>query len=158
MQGGRFMHLPHCHTFSFFIKSKSLFPIRMPSADASSEQVNQLLRTCCQTLDDKKAVGLKVLDVRGKSNLTDYLIIASGTSDPHLRALGGALQRQLKDDGVPIVGAENDLKSGWVVVDAFDVMIHIFTPQMRDLYRLELLWKDAESVDISGWISEPEKA
>lgn len=130
----------------------------MPSADAAPEPVTRLLRTCCQTLDDKKAVDLRVLDVRGKSNLTDYLVIASGTSDPHLRALGGALQRQLKDDGVPIVGAENDLKSGWVVVDAFDVMIHIFTPQMRELYRLEQLWKDADQVDISSWIAAPEKA
>lgn len=126
----------------------------MSSADVSSEPVIRLLQTCCQTLDDKKAVDLKVLDVRGKSNLTDFLVIATGTSDPHLRALGSALQRQLKNDGTPIVGAENDMKSGWVVVDAFDVMVHLFTPEMRDLYRLELLWKDAEIVDISKWISE----
>lgn len=125
----------------------------MSSADASTSPVFKLLRTCCEVLDDKKAIALKVLDVRGKSNLTDFLVIASGNSDPHLRALGSALQRQLKDDHVPIVGAENDMKSGWVVVDAFDVMIHIFTPQMRELYRLEQLWKDAEEVDISGWIT-----
>lgn len=130
----------------------------MSSVNASSESVTRLLQTCCQTLDDKKAVDLKVLDVRGKSSLTDFLVIASGTSDPHLRALGNALQRQLKDDGVPIVGTEDDLKSGWVVVDAFEVMVHLFTPQMRDLYRLELLWKDADSVDVSNWISAPEKA
>lgn len=130
----------------------------MSSVDASPESVIRLLQTCCQTLDDKKAADLKVLDVRGKSSLTDYLVIATGTSDPHLRALGGSLQRQLKDDGVPIVGTEDDLKSGWVVVDAFEVMVHIFTPQMRDLYRLELLWKDAQSVDISNWISVPEEA
>lgn len=125
----------------------------MSSADATSSLEHNLLRICCQTLDDKKAVDLKVLDVRGKSSLTDYLVIATGTSDPHLRALGGALQREFKNTGTPIIGAENDMKSGWLVVDAFDVMVHIFTPQMRELYRLEYLWKDAEVVDVSAWLT-----
>lgn len=106
-----------------------------------------LMALCCEALDDKKAINLKILDVREVSTITDFLIIASGNSQPHLKALRSAVERSLKDSQAGIVGAESGEDSGWQVVDAFDFMVHIFTPEMRENYRLEQLWNDAPTVD-----------
>ncbi|GHB90538.1 ribosome silencing factor [Cerasicoccus arenae] len=106
-----------------------------------------LMAICCEALDDKKALDLKILDVRGVSTVTDYLIIASGNSQPHLKALRGSVERALKNAKAHIIGAESGEASGWQVVDAFDFMVHLFTPEMRENYRLEQLWKDATIIE-----------
>ncbi len=101
-----------------------------------------------RTLDDKKAEDLRVLDVRAQSSLTDYLVLATGTSGPHLRALRTELEKALDGANVPIVGVESTEGSGWTVFDAFEVMVHVFTAETRSKYRLEMLWKDAVDVPI----------
>lgn len=108
-----------------------------------------LMALCCEALDDKKAIDLRILDVRKISSVTDYLIIASGNSQPHLKALRSAAERALKDAKAHIVGAESGESSGWQVVDAFDFMVHLFTPEMRSNYRLEQLWKDAGEIKVA---------
>ena len=105
-----------------------------------------VVRKCWQALDDKKAENLKVLDVRGKSPITNYFIIATATSEPHLRALANELDKTLKDLGVKSIGRESNPGSGWVVVDAFDFMAHLFLPEQRGMYGIEALWKDAEEL------------
>jgi ribosome-associated protein len=119
----------------------------MTSPEANGE-LFPFITACCRALDDKKAIDMRVLDVRGKSTVTDYLILASGTSEPHLRALRGVLEQTIKEQKVPLVGIDENPTSGWLVVDAFDVMIHLFLPQQRSEYQLELLWKDAKDVNI----------
>ena len=106
----------------------------------------EVVEKCRTALDDKKADDTKVLDVRGKSPITNYFIIATANSEPHLRALAGELERTLKDLGVKSVGRDYNTSSGWVVVDAFDFMAHIFLPEQRGLYGIESLWKDAEEI------------
>ena len=106
----------------------------------------EVVEKCHTALDDKKADDIKVLDVRGKSPITNYFIIATANSEPHLRALAGELERTLKDLGVKSVGRDYNTSSGWVVVDAFDFMAHIFLPEQRGLYGIESLWKDAEEI------------
>lgn len=106
-----------------------------------------VLKKCHKVLDDKKAEDLKVLDVRGKSPITNYFIIASATSAPHLKALAGELEKTLKELGIQSVGRDFNTSSGWVVVDAFDFMAHIFLPEQRGLYGIESLWKDAEEIN-----------
>lgn len=106
----------------------------------------EVVEKCRTALDDKKADDIKVLDVRGKSPITNYFVIATANSEPHLRALAGELERTLKDLGVKSVGRDYNTSSGWVVVDAFDFMAHIFLPEQRGLYGMESLWKDAEEV------------
>ena len=106
----------------------------------------EVVEKCRTALDDKKADDIKVLDVRGKSPITNYFVIATANSEPHLRALAGELERTLKDLGVKSVGRDYNTSSGWVVVDAFDFMAHIFLPEQRGLYGIESLWKDAEEV------------
>jgi ribosome-associated protein len=106
------------------------------------------LKACCQALYDKKAEAITVLYMGEKSSLADFFVIATGTSDPHLRALIGGVATTLKDMHVPVVGTDRSSDSGWMVIDAYDFLVHVFTEEMRDHYNLEGLWKDAERIEI----------
>lgn len=117
-----------------------------------------LVRLCSRALDDKKAIDLRVLDVSEQSSITDFLIVASATSEPHLRALRVELEKVIDASHTRIVGMETAQESGWLVVDAFDVMIHLFLPEVRERYRLENLWKDAREVPLASVLHEPAAA
>ncbi len=117
----------------------------MPNSDADSRR---LLQHCCQALDDKKAVEMRVLDVSGQSSITNYLIIATATSAPHLKALRQAIKDTLEEEHAPLAGVEYSHDSGWLVVDAFEIMVHLFLPEQRDHFSLEALWKDARDLDV----------
>jgi len=109
----------------------------------------ELVKLCCRALDDKKAGDLRVLDVSAQSSITDYLILATATSEPHLRSMRVELEKVLDAAKTRIVGIETAQDSGWTVVDAFDVMVHLFLPDRRNHYGLENLWKDAADVQVS---------
>ncbi len=119
----------------------------MPDEEINEEILEQV-RTCCRALDDKKADDLVVLDLRERSSITDYFIIASGKSSPHLRALQNNLREILKKRNIEVLGTDSNTDSGWVVVDAFDFMVHLFNPEMREYYSLENLWKDSPRVAV----------
>jgi ribosome-associated protein len=114
-----------------------------------------LVKLCCGMLDDKKAEDVRVLDVSAQSSITDYLVLATGTSETHLRALRVELEKVLDAAQTHIVGIEMAHESGWTVVDAFDVMVHLFTPDNRSKYRLENLWKDAVEVSVAKLLAVP---
>lgn len=115
---------------------------------AKIDDINlEIVKKCWKILDDKKAEDLKVLDVRGKSSITNYLIIATATSDPHLNALSNELEKTLKENGFTNVGREYTPGSGWVVVGGFEFMAHIFLTEQRGMYGLEALWKDADLIE-----------
>ncbi|MFA5262283.1 MAG: ribosome silencing factor [Opitutaceae bacterium] len=116
------------------------------------------LKLVCRALDDKKAEDLRVLDVSAHSSITDFLVLATGTSEPHLRALRVELEKVLDAAKVHIVGMDAAQASGWMVVDAFDVMVHFFTPEKRKFYRLETLWKDAIEVSVPRLLDAPTKS
>ena len=115
----------------------------------------ELVKLCCRALDEKKAVDLRVLDVSEQSSITDYLVLATGSSEPHLRALRVELEKAIDASKTHIVGMEISQDSGWIVVDAFDVMIHIFSPDTRERYGLENLWKDAVEVSVPKLLAAP---
>ena len=117
-----------------------------------------LVKLCCRVLDDKKAGELAVLDVSAQSSITDYLILATATSEPHLRALRIELEKALDAGEVHLVGMEIAQNSGWTVIDAFDVMIHLFLSEARERYGLERLWRDATDVPLSKVLSRPRKS
>ncbi len=109
----------------------------------------ELVQLCCRVLDDKKAGDLTVLDVSAQSSITDYLVLATATSEPHLRALRVELEKALDANHVRLVGMETAQESGWLVIDAFDVMIHLFLAATRERYGLERLWRDASEVPLA---------
>lgn len=109
----------------------------------------KLLKLIVQALADKKAEDLRVLDVSGLSSITDYLVLATGNSEPHLRALRIEVERVLDEQQARVLGVDTTRGSGWTVVDVFELMVHLFTPENRDKYRMELLWKDATELALT---------
>jgi ribosome-associated protein len=120
---------------------------------SKKNDVLKIVQTCCRALDEKKAGDLTVLDVSAQSSITDYLILATATSEPHLRALRVELEKALDADDVHLVGIEAKQESGWLVIDAFDVMVHLFLPEKRELYGLERLWRDAPEVPKAKYLA-----
>jgi len=116
-----------------------------------------LVKLCCRALEEKKAEDLRVMDVSEQSSITDFLVLATGTSSPHLRALRIEVEKSLDSAKAPIVGMEIPQDSGWMVIDAFDVMVHLFTTEQRERYALENLWKDATEVSVSKLLAVPKK-
>jgi ribosome-associated protein len=128
---------------------------RAPKADAKAAAPKapaypRLLAQVVRALDAKKAEDVQVLHVGELSSITDYLIVGTATSDPHLRALRVELEKVIDAEGAKILGIDTSKGSGWTVVDAFDVMVHLFTPENREKYRLELLWRDARTVPVAA--------
>jgi ribosome-associated protein len=109
----------------------------------------ELARLCCRALDEKKAGDLRVIDVTDLSSITNYLVIATATSEPHVRALRVELEKALDTAKARIIGTDTASESGWAVMDAFDVMVHIFTPEKRARYKLEHLWRDGDDVSVT---------
>ena len=107
------------------------------------------IKLCAEALEAKKASEIQVLDVSGKSSITDYLVVASGMAEPHLKALRNDLEKTCKDNGINVIGADRETTTGWLVFDAFDFMIHLFTDEQRAFYGLETLWKDAVPVELA---------
>jgi ribosome-associated protein len=107
----------------------------------------KLALLCRELADDKKAENIVVLDVRKVSSVTDYFVLASGTSDPHLRAIVDEITDTLREDhDLTPNGKDGSVHAAWVVLDYFDVMVHIMRSDVRERYDLEGLWNDAARV------------
>jgi ribosome-associated protein len=107
----------------------------------------KLALLCRELADNKKAEDIVILDVRDLSTVTDYFVIASGTSEPHLRAILDEITDKLREDhGLRPRAVDGTLPAAWVVLDYFDVIIHIMRGDVRERYDLETLWGDAPRV------------
>ena len=107
----------------------------------------QLAQACAKAADEVKAENLHVWDMRGVSNLTDFMVVCSGTSMPQLRGiLRDVAGKVLEEHGVKPVHSEGKPDTKWVVLDYIDVMVHVMDPELREFYGLEELWKDAKEV------------
>lgn len=106
---------------------------------------DELLKWVLQALDDLKAREVVVIDVRGKTSVTDYMVVASGTSDRHIHALADAVVGKVAEHKIKPLGVEGEHSKDWVLVDLGDVIVHLMLPETRDFYQLEKLWQmDAE--------------
>lgn len=106
----------------------------------------QQIKKCCDSLKEKKAEAILVLDLKGISSVADYFVIATGNSAPQLRAMRDGVVSGLKDRGVIVSCVDAEPQSGWIVIDVFDIIVHLFLPEQRDYYSLEALWRDAKIV------------
>ncbi len=107
----------------------------------------KLALLCREFADNKKAEDIVILDVRKISSVTDYFVIASGTSEPHLRAIVEEITGKLRDtDGLRPRATDGTVHGSWVVLDFFDVIVHVMRQDVRDRYDLEGLWGDAKHV------------
>ncbi|CAG1022211.1 Ribosomal silencing factor RsfS [Methylococcales bacterium] len=104
-------------------------------------QSNELLTLVLAALDDGKGNDIKVIDVREKTNITDYMVIASGTSDRHVVSLADRVVDRVKENQLTPIGVEGQNTGEWVLVDLGDAIIHVMKPQTREFYQLEKLWQ-----------------
>lgn len=114
----------------------------------------ELAREAARYLDQKKAQDVKVLQIKEISTLGDYFVVASGSSTTQVRAMADEVEFQLKQKEVTPKSVEGYQSGGWVVLDYYDVIIHLFCEDRRQFYSLERLWNDAPQVDISDITSE----
>ena len=111
----------------------------------------ELAKTCAQLAADKKAEGIVVLDLREISTFTDFFVICSGTSEPHLKAIAGEIETRLREDlGARPAAIDGFPTSQWIVLDYLQVIVHVFHQEKRDFYSLEDLWSDAPRLTIAG--------
>ena len=113
----------------------------MPSpAGMSREDPSHALSTVLESLEDSKAENIIPIDIRGKSSLGDHMVVASGWSHRHVAAVAEHLIKALKDGGFGNARVEGLNSADWVLIDAGDVIVHIFRPEVRDFYNLEKMW------------------
>ncbi|MHB1360977.1 MAG: ribosome silencing factor [Thermoleophilia bacterium] len=96
---------------------------------------------------DKKAAGIVILNMKDVVSYTDYFLICSGRSERQTRAIADGIRSKLKEQGIPALRIEGEARGDWVLLDYLSVVVHIFTPESRDFYRLEVLWKEAPRVE-----------
>ena len=101
---------------------------------------DKLVELVLAALNDLKVRDIQVLDVRGKTTITDFMVIASGTSNRHLRSLAEAVVEKAKQAGHAPMGVEGESVGEWVLVDLLDVVVHVMQPKTRAFYNLEKLW------------------
>ena len=107
----------------------------------------KLALLCRELADNKKAEDIAILDVRELSSVTDYFVIASGTSEPHLRAIVDEITDKLRSDHqLRPKAIDGTLQAAWIVLDYFDVIVHVMRTDVRERYDLETLWGDAKRV------------
>ncbi len=104
------------------------------------DQTGELLAVTLAALEDMKAVDVRVIDVRELTSITDIMVIASGTSTRHLKAIADNVALEAKNFGVQALGVEGDKGAEWILVDLGDVVVHVMMPEIRDFYALEKLW------------------
>jgi ribosome-associated protein len=112
-------------------------PAEVMSTARASED---LLKRILAWLDEAKAEEIVTIDLKSKSSIGDFMIIASGRSDRHVGAIADMLQRSLKDEGHGRVRAEGMPQCDWVLIDTGDIIVHVFQPEVRDFYNLEKMW------------------
>jgi len=110
-----------------------------PATSADSKR--PMIKIVLESLDDAKAQNTVAIDMTGKSPLSDHMVVTSGRSQRHVGALADQLSKSLKDNGYAKPRIEGLPHCDWVLVDAGDVIVHIFRPEVRDFYNIEKMWQ-----------------
>ena len=107
-------------------------------------------RRAASILVDNKAFDVRLLDLREVTDMTDFFIVASGTSDTHVRSSAGHVMETLKREGITVFSVEGMETGRWVLLDYVDFVVHVFHPTLRSFYQLERLWGDAPAVAVTA--------
>ena len=113
----------------------------LPNAD-------QILDLITSSLNADKAKNILTIPLQGKSSMADYMVIASGTSSRQVASMAEHIEFNLKRAGVSLLGLEGMRQADWVLLDANDVIVHLFRPEVRDFYRLERMWMNASDEEV----------
>lgn len=107
---------------------------------AERKKAAAMLALVMKSLDDDKAEDIISIDLAGKTPIADYMVVASGRSSRHVAAVADHLLRRLKEEGYGLAQVEGMQQGDWVLIDAGDVVVHVFRPEVREFYRLEKMW------------------
>ncbi|MFM9939429.1 MAG: ribosome silencing factor [Hyphomicrobiaceae bacterium] len=105
------------------------------------------MRDVTAWLDEAKAESIVTIDLRGKSSMGDFMVIASGRSDRHVGAVADQISKKLKERGETRVRVEGQPQCDWVLIDTGDIIVHLFRPEVREFYNLEKMWSPDRSAD-----------
>ena len=106
------------------------------------KEINQLKKQVEKLLSDNKALEIKSIDLKNKTSIADFMIIASGTSSRHIQSLAESVLEKLKESGIGNCRLEGRESNDWKLIDANDIIIHIFHPEKRKFYDLERMWSE----------------
>ena len=118
--------------------------------------IEDLLTVISSALTDMNGKDIVQLDVRGLSNVTDYMVIATGTSNRHVKSLADEVSFKAKQNGVLPLGIEGEMSGDWVLSDLGDVVVHVMQAEAREFYDLERLWNPALKQDLSSAVEPRE--
>lgn len=113
-------------------------------------QADQLKDIVVEALEDVKAKDISVIDVTDRTSVTDFMVLACGTSGRHLHSLAEAVVREMKERGIRDAAVEGGNSGDWILVDLGDVVVHVMMPATREFYDLERLWRDAPGLGAAG--------
>lgn len=129
-----------------------------PRRSPEPERASPLHDVVTAALEDMKAVNVKVLDVRGLTDIADTMVIASGNSDRHVRSIADRVVEKAKAAGFRPLGTEGARDGEWVLVDLQDIVLHVMLPRVREFYGLERLWDNGAVVPVPAAAQVPRAA
>lgn len=103
-----------------------------------------------KAISSKKGLDIQVIEISGVSVIADYMVIATGTSSTHIKALAEEVEYQLDEAGVSVSHIEGHRSNTWILLDYVDVIVHVFSEEAREFYDLDKLWQDGTVVDLNG--------
>ena len=109
---------------------------------------DQILDLISTSLDSDKAENIVTIPLAGKSSMADYMVIASGSSSRQVAAMAEHVEFKLKQAGIDLLGLEGLRQADWVLIDANDVIVHLFRPEVRDFYGLERMWTSEQAEEV----------
>jgi ribosome-associated protein len=118
-----------------------------------TKQSEVLLEAIVRGADDRLATDIVALDVANTTPMADYFVIMSGRNDRQVKAIVDAVEEAIEEAGFSVKGIEGKDGNRWILIDAFDVIVHVFTSEERGFYNLEKMWAEAPEVNIEAWIS-----
>ena len=110
-------------------------------------ELDKLVELARKALDDMKGIDIQVIDIQGKSSMTDFIILASGSSSRHVKSLANGVAVAVKEAGEEPMGTEGVGEGEWVLVDLNSVIVHVMLPDVREYYKLEKMWERPEAVE-----------
>lgn len=119
-----------------------------------TKTTEEVLELVVKAADDKRAVDIMALDMKGISLLADYNVITHGNSDRQIGAIAQGILDTASQNGVDIERVEGKDSAKWILIDLGDVIVHVFNQEERDFFKLERLWTEADDVDISNWLEQ----
>lgn len=110
-------------------------------------ELEQLVALTRESLDEMKATDIQVIDIQGKSSMTDFVMLACGTSTRHVKSIANNVQVRAKEAGEEPLGSEGEREGEWCLVDLNSIIVHVMLPEVRDYYKLEKIWERPEVVE-----------